>query len=249
VFESELFGHERGAFTGAVRMRRGHFELADGGTIFLDEIGELPLGLQPKLLRVVQERSFERVGASRPVHVDVRVIAATHRDLSAMVAAGQFREDLYFRLRVVEIHVPPLRARRSDIPALCEHVLPRLCRRNNRRECRLSSEALARLQSYGWPGNVRELENVLERALVLAERAELEPDDLTLPDRPPSRVELEREQPADDAADHHEVMETIERRRLVAALRAAGGNQSTAARSLGIPRTTLVNKLRRYGLL
>ena len=245
VFESELFGHERGAFTGASRLRRGPVELADGGTLFLDEIGELPLELQPKLLRVIEERSFLRVGGTAPVTVDVRILAATHRKLDDMVARGEFREDLYFRLRVVELTVPPLRARRGDLPALCASLVPRVARRAGRRTRPVSADALARMATYGWPGNVRELENVIERALVLGDGAELTAADLDLPDRPPPP-----EEPS-DAADlpHDAVMEDIERRRLVAALRASGGNQSHAARSLGMPRTTFINKLRRHGLV
>jgi transcriptional regulator with GAF, ATPase, and Fis domain len=245
VFESELFGHERGAFTGAARMRRGPIELADGGTLFLDEIGELPLELQPKLLRVLEDRSFLRVGGTQPVSVDVRIIAATHRDLDDMVARGELREDLYFRLRVVELVVPPLRQRRGDLSALCASLLPRAAKRCGRATLPLSADALARMAAYGWPGNVRELENVLERALVLCEGPEITAEDLELPDRPaPPEIIVESIE-----APHDEVMETIERKRLTAALRAAGGNQSHAAKALGMPRTTLINKLRRYGLL
>ena len=249
VFESELFGHERGAFTGANRMRRGPIELADGGTLFLDEIGELPLELQPKLLRVLQDKSFLRVGATQPVTVDVRIVAATHRKLDEMVARGELREDLYFRLRVVELVVPPLRARRSDLPALCEALLPRLARRAGRHAKPVSRDALARMASYGWPGNVRELENVLSRALVLGESPEILAEDLDLPDRPAPLDDVLAEAALDQAAPHDEVMENIERARLTAALRAAGGNQSHAAKTLGMPRTTFINKLRRYGLL
>ncbi len=245
VFESELFGHERGAFTGAARMRRGPVELADGGTLFLDEVGELPLELQPKLLRVLEDRSFLRVGGTQPVSVDVRIIAATHRDLDDMVSKGQLREDLYFRLRVVELVVPPLRQRRGDLPALCESLLPRAAKRCGRNTLPLSADALARMAAYGWPGNVRELENVLERALVLCEGSEVTAADLELPDRPaPPEIIVESSE-----APHDEVMETIERKRLTAALRAAGGNQSHAAKTLGMPRTTFINKLRRHGLL
>jgi DNA-binding NtrC family response regulator len=247
VFESELFGHERGAFTGANRMRRGPIELADGGTLFLDEIGELPLELQPKLLRVLQDKEFLRVGGTQPVKVDVRVVAATHRDLDGMIERGELREDLYFRLRVVELVVPPLRARRSDIPALCESLLPRVAKRCGRRVRPLAADALARMAAYGWPGNVRELENVLERALVLADGAEITAADLDLPDRP-APIEEVIDVPSGEVP-HDEVMENIERKRLTAALRAAGGNQSHAAKALGMPRTTFINKLRRYGLL
>jgi len=249
VFESELFGHERGAFTGAVRRRRGHFELADGGALFLDEIGELPLDLQPKLLRALQESSFLRVGGNEAVTVDVRIIAATNRNLEDMVADGTFREDLYFRIRVVELVVPPLRARKGDVMALVDHLLPPLCRRNHRKRLTLSDDAVDRLKSYGWPGNVRELENVLERAVVLSEGREILADDLALPDRPPAPKELFEDLSVDETDAHDKVMEAIERKRLVSALRSAGGNQSSAARSLGMARTTLINKLRRYGLL
>jgi DNA-binding NtrC family response regulator len=247
VFESELFGHERGAFTGATRMRRGPIELADGGTLFLDEIGELPLDLQPKLLRVLQDKEFLRVGGTTPVKVDVRVIAATHRNLDAMVEKGELREDLYFRLRVVELVVPPLRQRRSDLPALCESLLPRVAKRAGRRPRPLAADALARMAAYGWPGNVRELENVIERALVLADGPALTAADLDLPDRPAPIEEVI--DVVSGEVPHDEVMENIEKKRLVAALRAAGGNQSHAAKALGMPRTTFINKLRRYGLI
>ena len=226
-------------------MRRGPIELADGGTLFLDEIGELPLELQPKLLRVLEERVVMRVGATTPVAVDVRIIAATNRDLEAMVSSGEFREDLYFRLRVVEITVPPLRARRVDVPALCDSLLPRIARRAGRAVKSIDAEALARMMSYTWPGNVRELENVLERALVLGERAHITAEDLELSGRaPPPEPIL-----AEASRAHDLVMDEIERRRLSAALTAAAGNQSHAAKALGIPRTTLINKLRRHGLL
>jgi DNA-binding NtrC family response regulator len=245
VFESELFGHERGAFTGASRLRRGPIELADGGTLFLDEIGELPLELQPKLLRVLEDRAVVRVGATKPVAVDVRIIAATHRKLDDMVARSEFREDLYFRLRVVEIVVPALRSRRADLPALAAAVMPRIARRCGRPARPLTDEALARMASYVWPGNVRELENVLERALVLGD-GPIVADELELSDRPAPPDAVEHE-PTD--LPHDAVMEDIERRRLAAALRAADGNQSTAAKQLGMPRTTFINKLRRHGLL
>ncbi|MFN0250905.1 MAG: sigma 54-interacting transcriptional regulator [Kofleriaceae bacterium] len=254
VFESELFGHERGAFTGATRLRRGPIELADGGTLFLDEIGELPLELQPKLLRMLEEKVILRVGATAPVSVDVRIVAATHRNLEEMVTAGTFREDLYFRLRVVELVVPPLRARRADIPALCAALLPRVARRCARPMLPLADDAIAALMAYSFPGNVRELENVLERALVLADDATaISAADLELSDRAPSLPEEEAAIVAPLAGEtskpHGDVMDDIERRRLTAALTAANGNQSTAAKALGMPRTTFINKLRRHGLL
>ena len=245
VFESELFGHERGAFTCATRTRRGQIELADGGTLFLDEIGELPLDLQPKLLRALEDRTILRVGATQPVAVDVRIIAATNRDLAAMVKAGTFREDLYFRLRVVEILVPPLRARRADLRELCDQLLPRVARRSGQAVRPLADDAIARMMEYAWPGNVRELENVLGRALVLGEGPQISAADLDLPERPapPEVVEEELSKP------HDAVMDEIERRRLSSALAAAEGNQSHAAKALGMPRTTFINKLRRHGLL
>jgi DNA-binding NtrC family response regulator len=246
VFESELFGHERGAFTGATRLRRGPIELADGGTLVLDEIGELPLELQPKLLRVLEDHAVIRVGSTTPVAVDVRVIAATNRNLEQMVVRGEFREDLYFRLRVVEIVVPPLRNRLADLPALCESLLPRVARRCGRVAKPITADALARMAAYAWPGNVRELENVLERALVLGEADAITAEELELSDRPPPPELLETPDPS---VPHDAVMEDIERRRLTNALRDAEGNQSTAARALGMPRTTFINKLRRYGLL
>ena len=245
LFESELFGHERGAFTGANRLRRGPVELADGGTLVLDEIGELPLELQPKLLRVLEERSVTRVGSTTPVAVDVRVLAATNRDLEAMVARGEFREDLFFRLRVVEIVVPPLRRRIADLPALCESLLPKVARRCGRAPRPLSRAALLALAEYDWPGNVRELENVLERALVLGEGGEISASDFDLPAR---SLPQDAPDPA-PAIAHAIVMEDIERRRLTTALHDAAGNQTVAARALGMPRTTFVNKARRYGLL
>jgi transcriptional regulator with PAS, ATPase and Fis domain len=227
-------------------MRRGPIELADGGTLVLDEIGELPLELQPKLLRVFEERAVIRVGSQTPVRVDVRIIAATNRNLEAMVDRGEFREDLYFRLRVVEIVVPPLRDRLVDLPALCASLLPRAARRCGREVKPIANSALDRMAAYAWPGNVRELENVLERALVLGDGPEITADELDLSDRPLPPEMLE---PRDSSTPHGAVMEDIERRRLTNALRDAAGNQSTAAKALGIPRTTFINKLRRYGLL
>jgi two-component system, NtrC family, response regulator AtoC len=168
LLESELFGHEKGAFTGAIAQRAGRFELADGGTIFLDEIGEVPLDLQVKLLRVLQEREFERIGGTRSIKVDVRVLAATNRSLLDSVREGNFREDLFYRLRVIEIHIPPLRERTEDIPALAEHFLSRFSRENIKSLHSITPEALKQLCGYSWPGNVRELENAMEHAVVMA---------------------------------------------------------------------------------
>ena len=178
VLESELFGHERGAFTGAVRQRRGRFELADGGTLFLDEIGEISPAMQVRLLRVLQDRTFERVGGEKTISVDVRVVAATNRDLKKAVLEGSFREDLFYRLHVIPIELPALRERREDVALLCEHFLDRLSRRMTRNRASLTPGALKLLEQYNWPGNVRELENVLERAFVLCDGGEIRVEDL-----------------------------------------------------------------------
>ncbi|WP_440997212.1 sigma-54-dependent transcriptional regulator [Arhodomonas sp. SL1] len=181
LIEAELFGHEKGAFTGADGRRRGLVESADGGTLFLDEVGELPLAAQARLLRVLQEGEIRRVGSDRPSRVDVRLVAATHRDLGAMVRSGDFREDLYFRIQVMEIRLPPLRERSEDLPALARFLLDKACRRLNRPPMRLSDDALEAIRAYHWPGNVRELENAIERAVILAESTALTADLLGLP--------------------------------------------------------------------
>src|SRR4051794_627412 len=184
VLESELFGHEKGAFTGAVARRLGRFELADGGTLFLDEVGDLPQDVQVKLLRVLQEREFERVGGTETVKVDVRVVSATHRDLEQLITAGEFREDLYYRLNVFPITLPPLRDRPGDIPLLCEHFIQKYAQSIGKRVRGLDPGALASLMAYPWPGNVRELENVIERAMILARGNELTATDLEFSRRP-----------------------------------------------------------------
>jgi DNA-binding NtrC family response regulator len=245
IFESELFGHERGAFTGARQKRRGHIELAQGGVLFLDEIGELPLELQPKLLRVLQERCFVRVGGSQEIAADVRIIAATNRNLEEMVAAKTFREDLYYRLRVLEILVPPLRDRKEDIAALVHSLLPALSQRNRRRVATISSKALKKLRAYHWPGNVRELQNVLERALVLCEGDTVDAEDLALPTTaavPAPIVPI-------GSGDYANEIRAVEKQKLALVLKQAKGNKSSAARALGMPRSTFVNKLRKHELL
>ncbi|BEQ17014.1 sigma-54 dependent transcriptional regulator [Desulfoferula mesophila] len=250
LLESELFGHERGAFTGAVRSRVGRFELAQGGTIFLDEIGDLPPHLQVKILRVLQEHAFERVGGTRTIQVDLRVVAATNQDLAAQVAAGEFREDLYYRLNVVPITVPPLRQRRSDIPLLGRFFLERLHREKGLGPKTLHPEAAERLLRYDWPGNVRELENLLERLVVLAEGEVIGPEDL-----PPSlgRERLlapEAPPPAElppGGLDLKETLGQVERRLIAQALAQSGGVKAQAAALLGLNRTTLVQKLKKMG--
>jgi transcriptional regulator with GAF, ATPase, and Fis domain len=184
LLESELFGHEKGSFTGAIARRAGRFEQADGGTLFLDEIGDMPLSIQVKLLRVLQDGSFSRVGANETLITDVRIVAATHKNLTDEVAAGRFREDLYYRLNVVEIKIPPLRNRMEDIPLLAEYFLQRITRKNGMARIRISAEAIATLQTHHWPGNVRELENTIARACALASSQILLPADIPLASAP-----------------------------------------------------------------
>jgi len=234
LLESELFGHEKGAFTGAAATRRGRIELAEGGTLFLDEIGELKLELQSKLLRVLQERRFERVGGARTFQADVRWIAATNRDLEQMLADGRFREDLYHRLAVFPIRMPPLRERPSDILPLAETLLARIGRELGRPGLRLSAEAASRVAEARWPGNVRELANALERAAILADSPELRALDLGIAAPP--------------GPDAEEVgsLDRAERDAIVRALAETGGNRRKAAARLGIGLRTLYDKLKRY---
>ena len=237
LLESELFGHEKGAFTGAVGLKKGKFEVADGGTIFLDEVGELAPALQAKLLRALQQHEFERVGGTRPIKVDVRVIAATNQDLQARVAAGGFRQDLFYRLNVVGITMPPLRARRADIPMLAAHFVAKYRRG---RAVELSADAVEALRSYDWPGNVRELENAIERAVVLGGGDKIVADDL-----PAAVLESSAARPRDGAAYHQTVLD-VKRRLILDAIERSGGNYTAAARLLGINPTylhRLVNNL------
>ncbi|NMC71835.1 MAG: sigma-54-dependent Fis family transcriptional regulator [Myxococcales bacterium] len=246
LLESELFGHERGAFTGADSRRIGRFEQADGGTLFLDEIGEMQPALQARLLRALQERSFERLGGTAPVRVDIRVVAATNRDLRAAIAAGRFREDLYYRLAVVEIALPPLRDRPEDILPTAQHLLGRL-----RPEVppRLAPETAAALALHDWPGNVRELANVLERALLFAGHGEIRPEHL-----PPGLRELAGREPhaapgpGGTGVRPGVSLEAVERELIEKTLRSLGGNRTRTARALGLSRRALLYKLKRYGL-
>lgn len=250
LLESELFGHVRGAFTGAVQNRAGRFEQAHRGTLFLDEIGDLPLDLQAKLLRVLQERSFQRLGGSETIRVDVRVVAATNCDLPRRVEKGRFREDLFYRLNVVPIRMPSLRERLQDIPLLAEHFVEKVCRVEGLPMKRLTADALARLSLHQWPGNVRELENSIEMAVALSgDRTWLGPDDL--PD--PVNSARRRASPAGDPGivavpdtglNYEETLATIERSILAQALEKTGGNKNAAARMLGLKRTTLSAKIR-----
>ena len=239
LLEAELFGHERGAFTGAVSRNKGKFELAHGGTLFLDEIGDISPKLQLDLLRVLEEMHFFRLGGTEPIKVDVRVIAATNRDLQRAVAEGNFREDLYYRLNVIPITLPPLRERREDIPVLVEHFLERLSIETGRKVEGVSRETMDLLMSHSWPGNVRELRNVLERGVVVTSGNILQATDLGLT---PSRVE-ER-----NGGDGGGSLEDIERRHIAEVLQRTGGNVSQAARILDVDRATLYSKIKKYQL-
>jgi two-component system, NtrC family, response regulator HydG len=239
LLESELFGHARGAFTGATRARRGLFEEASGGTLFIDEIGETAVGFQAKLLRAMQEGEIRRVGESAPVHVDVRIVAASNQDLKAAVVARRFREDLYYRLNVVPLRVPPLRERREDIPLLVQHFLEQYARRTGERRT-MSAAAMEKLLDYPWPGNVRELENMVEQAAALSATAVLSAAD----------VRFEAPPPQGSAAPQSlaEAVEEAERRTIAAALVHCGGDLSRVARELAVSSTTLWRKMRRLGL-
>jgi nitrogen regulation protein NR(I) len=263
LLESELFGHERGAFTGAVERRIGKFEQCDGGTVFLDEIGDMPPATQTKILRVLQNGEFQRLGGNQTLHTDVRVLAATNKQPEALVAAGKFREDLYYRLNVVRIHLPPLRERREDIPVLAEFFLRMLRKRGAIAPhiSRLAPETLAILSARDWPGNVRELENVIERAAVVARGDAILPEDLPEELRQPKPVTVPAEDlaAAIDAAvrplyalarrdPNFKLMAAVERELIARALRECGGNQVRAAKLLGISRATLRKRIEKFGI-
>lgn len=255
ILESELFGHEKGSFTGAIATRIGRFQLADGGTIFLDEIGEMSPKLQVKLLRVLQERRIEPVGSTRSLDIDVRVVAATNKDLAEEVKAGRFREDLYYRLQVVPINLPPLRERNNDATLLAQYFLRRQSKELGRDSLKFSSEALETLASYPWPGNVRELENLVERLSVLCES-----DDIAAADLPDYMSGLERKPLAttievlsdviipSDGIDFNRLVDDYENRLITTAMVQTQGNKKRAAELLGLNRTTLVEKIKKKGL-
>ena len=250
LIENELFGHERGAFTGASDRRQGKFELAGGGTVFLDEIGELPLGVQGKLLRAIEEKMIDRIGGRAPVAVDVRVVAATNKDLKTAVDNGQFRGDLFFRLAVFPIEIPPLRDRDDDVTLLARHFAAEIGRELRGREAQLSDEAVAALKHHRWPGNVRELENAIERACILSDTLKLEPADLglgpTATDDADALQQLDLSGTLSDVA--HRVLRVVERRKIQAALVANDGNKSKTAEDLGVSYKTLLNKIKDYTL-
>lgn len=248
VLESELFGHEKGAFTGAVKRKTGRFELAHHGTLFLDEIGDIPVPTQIKLLRVLQEHEFERVGGEKTIKVDARIIAATNRDLLTAVREGRFREDLYYRLNVVTVNLPPLRERREDVPALADHFLDRFAKETGRRIEGIEPAAMELLVRYDWPGNVRELENIIERAVVLEKGPEVSPASLPLTLRDGADTVCDLTLP-EGKAGLTDLLEDLERQLIVKALKDNDGSQTAAAASLGLKRSTFRYKLEKYGLV
>jgi DNA-binding NtrC family response regulator len=250
LIESELFGHERGAFTGATERRPGKFELAAGGTVFLDEIGELPVAVQGKLLRAIEEKTVDRIGGRAPVPLDVRIVAATNRDLQSAAERGEFRSDLYFRLAVFPVRVPPLRERGDDVVLLARHFAAQFGRELRKREATLSEEAVAALRAHAWPGNVRELENAIERACILADSTALTPSDLGLARDASSKDEgrggFDLSGSLAEATER--AVRSVERRKIAEALRAREGNKTRAAEELGVSYKTLLTKIKEYEL-
>ena len=247
LIASELFGHEKGSFTGALQQRRGRFELAEGGTIFLDEVGDLPGEAQVALLRVLQEREFERVGGNQPIRADVRVIAATNRDLQAAVAAGNFRSDLFYRLNVFPIEIAPLRERREDIPLLVDHFIGVYARRAGRKVRGVDPRTLDMLERYSWPGNIRELQNVIERWVIVSDTEEAAADESWLPAECVHPTEEGVHALPRPTLSLREQVEAVERNLIGRTMAAAGGNQSEAARRLGLSRGSLLERLKKYG--
>lgn len=245
LLESELFGHEKGAFTGAEKQRRGRFELADGGTIFLDEIGDISPATQVRLLRVLQEQKFERVGGSETIAVDVRVIAATNKDLESAIASGKFRDDLYYRLNVVTIEIPPLRSRREDISVLLEHFLNRFAKEHKRKKLSFSKEAWESLIRYDYPGNVRELENIVQRSVIFSRGEQITTSDIPLIVRGSSNESLSR---TTGTGSFDEQIEQLEKELIFEALRLHGNNQSKAAQHLKLSERNLRYRLKKWGV-
>jgi two-component system, NtrC family, response regulator len=249
LLESELFGHERGSFTGATSQRKGRFEIADGGTLFLDEVGEMSLAVQVTLLRVLQNREFERVGGNKTIKVDVRVIAASNRDLKEEVSRGTFREDLYYRLNVVHIEVPPLRERREDLPLLVQHFLEKFAREFNRESLTLGPEALEAVRRYDWPGNIRELENMLERGAILTSGMVIHGEDLPIGRDESAGRGIALDQIIPPGMKLNEVLEMVERKMITEALAKTNHIQTHAADLLGIDKNVIKYKMKKYGLV
>jgi len=245
LIEAELFGHAKGAFTGAVSDRPGRAEIADGGTLFLDEIGDLPLELQPKLLTFMQDRTFQRIGSNKEIKVDVRLISATHQQLEEMVDRRVFRQDLYYRLNVLSIDVPPVRERAADIPAICQKILGRISERRGTPAPQLSDDALQLMSEYHWPGNIREMENVLERATAFCDSETIQTNDLGI------EVLQKSTEPAEATAQGTLAgltLAEVEKRTIIETLAACGGNKAMTARTLGISEKSIYNKMRKHGL-
>jgi DNA-binding NtrC family response regulator len=250
LIENELFGHEKGAFTGAGERRQGKFELASGGTVFLDEIGEMPIGVQSKLLRVIEEKMVDRIGGRAPIPVDVRIVAATNKDLRRSVEQGEFRRDLFFRLAVFPVEIPPLRERGEDVVLLAHHFAAQLGKEMRGREAVLGEDSIRAIREHSWPGNVRELENAIERACILADSTSLEPDDLGLlksdAQLPEAFSELNMTGTLMEVADR--AARFVERRKIIEALRTHEGNKTRAAETLGVSYKTLLTKIKDYEL-
>jgi len=247
LLESELFGHEKGAFTGAHRLKEGRFRQADGGSLFLDEVSEMSLGMQVKLLRALQEREVTRVGGEEVIKVDVRVIAATNKDLIQEIESERFREDLYYRLNVVTLNVPLLRERKEDIPLLAQHFLSTFAEKNRKQIKGFTPQAMDQLLKYDWPGNVRELMNAVERAVVLSRSEYLDEQDLPLVIK--DALSDEEKSPSRDAVPADLPLEDVEKATILKTLESTDGNKSEAARRLGITRKTLHKKLKKYGMM
>jgi transcriptional regulator with PAS, ATPase and Fis domain len=242
LFESELFGHVKGSFTGAFETKHGRFEVANGGSIFLDEISNVSLNIQAKLLRVIQEKEVTRVGSSKPIKIDVRIIAATHENLAEAVKSGKFREDLFYRLSVVPVHLPPLRERKEDIPLLVDHFLRKYNKKSKKNIERIDPKAIKTLMEYDWPGNIRELENTIERAVVLGRNNQIELEDLIYHGIG-SRLSL-----YEPVSGRYKSLSEIEKEYIKAVLHSQNGNKSQTAKLLGIDRKTLLSKLKRYSI-
>ncbi|MET0028628.1 MAG: sigma-54 dependent transcriptional regulator [Candidatus Thiodiazotropha sp.] len=243
LMESELFGHTKGSFTGAVQDHQGLFRNADGGTLFLDEIADLPLHMQVKLLRAIQEKRIRPIGGQQELPIDVRIICATHKNLRQLVEGGEFRQDLYYRINVIELPLPPLRERTEDIPLLAQHILTRIARESGTQKSKLSSSALKKLKSYAFPGNIRELENILERSITLHDGPNLEAEDLTLPENSSEPLELEL---FDSPLDNQ--IEEVERKAIIEALESTRWNRTAAAKKLGMSLRSLRYRLSKLGI-